>query len=95
MQKALVAELLGTLLFQFFVGFSKGDALAAGISFGVLRMFPASTYSIPTFSEASLEANRCWSFLHAHVPLISLDTSDLNSPVCVQCMAPSRSLEAT
>lgn len=40
-QKAIVAEVLGTLLFQFFVGFSKGDALAAGISFGVLRMFPA------------------------------------------------------
>ena len=44
-QKALVAELLGTLLFQFFVGFSKGDALAAGISYGVLRMFPVPTFS--------------------------------------------------
>lgn len=55
-QKALVAELLGTLLFQFFVGFSKGDALAAGISYGVLRMFlvTASSASVTRECEASL-----------------------------------------
>ena len=39
MQKAIVAELLGTLLFQFLVGFSKHDALAAGLSYAVLRTF--------------------------------------------------------
>ena len=55
-QKALVAELLGTLLFQFFVGFSKGDALAAGISYGVLRMFliTTSSASVTRDCEASL-----------------------------------------
>ena len=37
LQKAIVAELLGTLLFQFMVGFSKDDALAAGVSYAVLR----------------------------------------------------------
>jgi len=36
MRKAIVAELLGTLLFQFMVGFSKHDALAAGVSYAVL-----------------------------------------------------------
>ena len=39
MQKAVLAELLGTLLFQFFVGFSKHDALASGVSYTVLRAF--------------------------------------------------------
>ena len=42
LQKAIVAELLGTLLFQFMVGFSKHDALAAGVSYAVLRAFLTS-----------------------------------------------------
>jgi glycerol uptake facilitator-like aquaporin len=34
--RAGYAEFLGTLLFQFLVGFSKTDPLAAGLSYGVL-----------------------------------------------------------
>ena len=47
LQKAIVAELLGTLLFQFMVGFSRHDALAAGVSYAVLRAFlPLSTLDL-------------------------------------------------
>jgi aquaporin TIP len=34
--RAGYAEFLGTLLFQFLVGFTNGDALAAGLSYGIL-----------------------------------------------------------
>ena len=44
LQKAIVAELLGTLLFQFMVGFSNDDALAAGVSYAVLRAFLSSRH---------------------------------------------------
>ena len=44
LQKAIVAELLGTILFQFMVGFSKEDALAAGVSYAILRAFFTSRH---------------------------------------------------
>ena len=42
------AEFLGTLLFQYLVGFSKGDALAAGMSYAVLGKCLSTSQQFPT-----------------------------------------------
>ena len=97
MQKAIVAELLGTLLFQFLVGFSKHDALAAGLSYAVLRTFCVPTPILRDDMRMPLDEHCCalsrirphsWDSCEAWH--LVLDVFAIL--VCVQSMGLSRSL---